>query len=311
METAQFYFKAMIDFAQYWADVRLEVLSGDRDWDRMPRQQTVQANGGVWRLDWIRHSSADDSLMWGWWAYPIDRAPNGACMLWLPGYSYGTPPADSTCLIPGVCTFCLNVHGKMPDEPYVNPAGREDYILQGIDTPVSYIYRRISLACLAAVDVALAQPETNVDRLVVGGMSQGGGLAIIVAANSNAPALCFADMPFLSDVRETLKTSSSPIYKSVRNFHGHDGKRAQAISDVLSLFDPLNHAPNVHIPTWMSVGGRDPSVKRSAVERVFNALGSHIKHLEFFEAAGHEFRPEMNLVHTQWINEMVINSKVA
>jgi len=301
----------MIDFDQYWADVRLEGSSGDHDWDRLPRQQTVEANGGMWRIDWIRYSSVGDALIWGWWAYPVDQAANGACMLWLPGYSYGTPPADSTCLIPGACTFCLNVHGRMPDEPYVNPAGREDYILQGIDTPASYIYRRISQACLKAVEVALAQPEADVKKLVVGGMSQGGALALIVAGNCRAPRLCFADMPFLSDVRETLSTSSSPIYKSVRNLYGQDGKRAQAVSDVLSLFDPLNHAPNVHIPTWMSVGGRDPSVKRSAVEKVYQALGSDIKHLEFFEEAGHEFRPEMNRAHTQWINKMVINSREA
>ena len=299
----------MIDFADYWEGVRSEVAASDRDWDRVWRSETVEANGSVWRVDWIRFSSVHDSLVWAWFAVPHDRTPTGACMLWLPGYSYGTPPPDATNLIPGVSTLCVNVHGRRPDEPYVNPAGKRDYILQDIGDPMLYIYRSISQHCLRAAEVATAQPESAPNRFVVGGMSQGGALAVIVAANTRSPRLCFADMPFLSDVRETLKTSSSPIYRAVRNYCANDFHRANEVADVLSLFDPLSHAPLVHIPTWLSVGGRDPSVKRSAVEKVYRALGSQIKQFQFYPEAGHVFLPEMNQTHSRWIDEQILYTK--
>lgn len=299
----------MIDFANYWAAVREEAEANDRDWDRRGRDQIVAANGGTWRVDWICFSSVHDALMWGWWATPADRSPNGVALLWLPGYSYGTPPPDATCLMPGACTFCINVHGRMPDEPYINPAGKNDYIVQGIDDPESYIYRIISQACLLAADVALSQPETSPDRLVVGGMSQGASLAMIVAANVRSARLCFADMPFLSDVREAARTSSSPIYKAVRNYGKQHASGMDRALDVLELFDPANHAPYVHIPTWLSVGGRDPSVKRPAVQHVYERLGADDKYLQYFPEAGHVFLPEMNQAHMRWVDERILTKK--
>jgi cephalosporin-C deacetylase-like acetyl esterase len=299
----------MIDFAQYWTEVRLEAAASDKDWERVCRQDKVEANGGVWGIDWICFSSAHDSLAWGWWAHPIDRPANGVCMLWLPGYSYGTPPPDATCLVPGACTFCINVHGRKPDEPYVSPAGKFDYILQEIDDPGSYIYRIISQVCLLAADMAIAQPEALSDRLVVGGMSQGAQLAMIVASNLRLPRLCFADMPFLSDARETVKTSSSPIYKAVRRYCGRNSDRMNEVLDLLSLFDPVNHAPYVQAPTWISAGGRDPSVSYAAVKHVYDVLGSEVKHFEFFPEAGHVFLPEMNQAHTRWIEQQILNAE--
>lgn len=296
-----------MDFESYWQGVRDEVLGADRDWERIVRDQTVSANGGVWRIDWVRLSSIRDTLIWGWLAVPIDRTPNGACMVWLPGYSYGTPPPDPTCLVAGVATLCVNVHGRMPDEPYVNPAGKNDYILQDIDDPSSYILKLAVGHSMRALSVACDVPGVHHERIAVGGMSQGGALAIMAAANSPIPRLCLADMPFLSHVRSAVKQSSSPVYKAIRHRLATDHASADQVVATLELFDPVHHAPHVNVPTWLSAGGKDPSVKAEGVEKVYHALGTQTKHYEYFANAGHVFLPEMNRAHSDWIGEHILH----
>ena len=58
----------------------------------------------------------------------------------------------------------------------------QEYITQGIESPETYIFRDIVCHCLRALDVLAAQPEVEPEKLIVGGMSQGGGLALVTAA---------------------------------------------------------------------------------------------------------------------------------
>ncbi|HEY3331079.1 MAG TPA: acetylxylan esterase [Capsulimonadaceae bacterium] len=296
----------MQDFDQYWAMVRADVAATDTDWDRTSRDQRVTANGGEWRIDWVRLSSVGNTLIWAWLAIPVDRPANKVGMLWLPGYSYGTPPPDATCLIPGVCTMGVNVHGNKPDHAYVNPAGKHDYIVNGIDQPETYIYRAISAHCLRAFAVLAEQPEVRKDCLVAAGMSQGAALAIIVAAQAATSRICFADMPFMANIRVSLSVSSSPVYKAFRSYSAHSGRDADLV-DTLSLFDPMRHAPLVDVPTWLTAGGRDPAVKPETVESVYEAIKSSVKQYTFYPSAGHVFLPEMNEAHTTWVHEHILN----
>jgi cephalosporin-C deacetylase-like acetyl esterase len=299
----------MTDFHKYWADVCAEVDACDRDWELIERAERIAANGAEWRIDWVRYSSVGDALVWGWLATPVDRAPNGAGMLWYPGYSYGTPPPDATCLVPGVVTICINVHGNEPGTPYVNPAGKNDYIFRGIDDPSVFVLRRIAQHALRAVDVLAEQRLVEAGRIASAGMSQGAMLAIVVAANSPLPKLCLADMPFLSNVPVTMRQSNSPIYRALRDYVDGDARAGAAAMDTLALFDPLNHAPQVTVPTTLSAGGRDPSVKIDGVRSVYDSLGTLNKHLEFYPDAGHVFLPEMNKSHGEWIERGLLSKQ--
>ena len=265
------------------------------------RDELVAAHGSEWRVDWVRFSSVGETLVWGWVATPRDHEANGTGMLWLPGYSYGTPPPDATCLVPGVTTLCINVHGNEPHTSYVNPAGKNDYILNGIDNADCFVFRRIAQHALRAVEVLAEQRGVDGNRIASAGMSQGAMLAIIVAANSSIPGLCLADMPFLSNAPVTMRQSNSPVYRALRAYVDGDEEAGAVAMDTLSLFDPLSHAPNVKVPTSLTVGGRDPSVKIDGVRSVYEALGTLEKHLEFYPNAGHIFLPEMNKTHGEWI----------
>src|SRR6185503_2424826 len=67
-----------------------------------------------------------------------------------------------------------------------------------------YVFTKIVCHCLRALQVLAAQPEVDPARLIVGGMSQGGGLALVTAALAPQVVACLADMPWLCDIDRAL-----------------------------------------------------------------------------------------------------------
>jgi cephalosporin-C deacetylase-like acetyl esterase len=299
----------MFDYLSYWREVNNEVANWPIACERIAREQRIEANGGSWNIDWIRFDAPRSGETWGWWATPSDQPGNGVSMLWLPGYSYGTPPPDTTCLIPGACTFCVNVHGNAPDTPYINPAGKNDYILQEIEDPLSYIYRIIALRCLIAAKITASLSEADRNRFLVAGMSQGAALAIMVAAQIDFAKLCLADMPFLADIRNTIKRSNNPTYRPLKELLRTDPEKGEYALSHLEMFDPVLHAPHLRAPVWLSAGGRDPAVSAASVEAVYESVQGVEKQYRLFPDAGHVFLPEMNKNHTEWIQHYILDSK--
>jgi cephalosporin-C deacetylase len=300
----------MIDFEQYWRDIREEHRLGiqaglDLRIDR--RDESASSGESTWSVDWLRFSSAAGSTVHGWVARPSNHRSSGAGMLWLPGYSYGTPPPDATNLVPGAITLCINVHGNMPDAPYINPAGKNDYIVRGIETPSGFIYRAIALHCLGAMDALAMLDGVDPGRTVVAGMSQGGALALIVAANHPGPKLCFADMPFPCSVRLALRISRGPVFKEIARLIEANPAAAETMIDTLCLFDPLYHAPSITIPVHITAGGKDPTSRVATIEPVRAAIGSTIKQYRLFPEAGHVFLPEMAQTYANWIDKYVVS----
>lgn len=297
----------MIEFRQYWQDIASDHRDfAERqglDFEQIDKGNEVQANGHSWRVDWLRYSSVDESLIYGWVARPIDQSSQGEVFVWLPGYSYGTPPPDVSNLVAGVTTVCINLHGNQPDQEYINPAGQDDYIADGIESPQTYIFRKITLHCLLAIDVAGRLDGVDPEKIAVGGMSQGGGLALIVAANHPSVKVCFSDMPFFCDLRESLPTNHRAAYKALRDAIDSDEDKLSTAC----LFDPLYHAPNLKVPVHITAGGKDPASRAETIRPVYLEAGSSFKAFRFFPKAGHIFVKEMPQIYRDWMDLVFAN----
>ena len=303
-----------LDFQAFWEGVQAELAAVPVEWERLPGAGGVTAG---YRVDWLRFSSLEDRLIYGWLAVPQDVPPAGnRGFLWLPGYSLGNPPPGPEALYPGTVTFGLNLHGSLPDALYVHPSfALADYITEGIRSPQTYIYRRIVAHCLRALDVLAAQPEVGPERLMAGGMSQGGGLALVVAALSPQVRLCLADMPWLCALDLALSLLDRERYKRMKTVRYPDARgliadeaethpeQAAQIYQTYRYFDPLSHAAQIVCPTQMSAGGRDPSCKPPTIYAVYNELRCQ-KEMLYLPQTGHEIVPAMHEAHEKWVQRV-------
>ncbi len=302
------------DFDAFWQSVQAELSAVPLEWERLPGAGGETA---AHRVDWLRFSSLDDRLIYGWLAVPKDAPPAGnRGFLWLPGYSLGNPPPGPESIYPEMLTFGLNLHGNLPDAPYVHPSvSGADYITEGIMSPQTYIYRRIVAHCLRALEVLAAQPEVSLGRVMVGGMSQGGGLALVAAALSPWVRLCLADMPWLCALdlalslldRERYRRMKTARYPDARGLIADEAEaHPEAAADIYQTyryFDPLSHAAGITCPTQMSAGGRDPSCKTPTIYAVYNELRCE-KEMLYLPQTGHEIVPAMREAHGKWVQQV-------
>lgn len=302
------------DFDVFWQGVRAELADVPLEWERL-----AGAGGetSAYTIDWLRFSSLDDLLVYGWLAVPKNVPSEGLRgSLWLPGYSLGNPPPGPEALYPDTLTFGLNLHGNLPDTPYKHPsAANADYITEGIEAPQTYIYRRIVAHCLRALDVLAALEEVSSERLIVSGMSQGGGLALVTAALSPQVRLCLADMPWLGALDLALSLLDRGRYQRMKTTRYPDARgliadyaeahpeHAAQIYRTYAYFDPLSHAAAITCPTQLSAGGRDPSCKPPTIYAVYNELVCR-KEMLYLPETGHEIVPAMHKAHQIWVQEV-------
>ena len=302
------------DFAAYWAGVKADLADVPLEWERLPG---AGDETGTHRVDWVRFSSLGELVIYGWLAVPKLLPAAGRGYLWLPGYSLGNPPPGPESLYPDTVTLGLNLHGNLPDTPYRHPSlTGADYITAGIESPGTYVYRAIVGHCLRGLEVLAALADVDPDRLIVGGMSQGGGLALLTA--SLAPAavrLCLADMPWFCALELALSLLDRDKYRRlsplrypdarglVADFAEAHPKHAALVYETFHYFDPLSHADAIRCPTRMSAGGRDPSCKPPTIYAVYNALACE-KEMLYLPTTGHEIVPAMHEAHAKWVQRV-------
>lgn len=302
------------DFGAFWRGVKDELAQVPPEWERIP--DAMGTTPGL-TVDWLRFHSLGDAVIYGWLAVPTDAPPtDNVGYVWLPGYSLGNPPPGPECLYPNTMTLGLNLHGNAPDTPYVHPSTHGgEYVTRGIDAPETYLYRDIVAHCLQALSVLGEQPEVGTEKLAVGGMSQGGGLALVTAALAPQVKLCLADMPWLCDLDRSLSLIDRERYKHLPNYRLPDPRsliadyadahpeRREQIFQTFRYYDPLSHAAGIHCPTQISAGGRDPSCKPPTIYAVYNELTCE-KEMLYLPHVGHEIVPQMRSMHEKWVSRL-------
>ena len=306
--------KRPADFDAFWRGVTDELAQTAPEWERVPDATFTTP---ALTVDWLRFRSLGGTVVYGWLAVPKDAPAVGNIgYLWLPGYSLGNPPPGPECLYPKTVTLGLNLHGNTPDTPYVHPSSQgKEYVTQGIDSPETYVYRNIVGHCLQALVVLAEQPDVSPEKVAVGGMSQGGGLALVAAALAPQVRLCLADMPWLCDLDRALSLLDRSRAKRLPNYRFPDGRaliedyanarpeRRERIFETFRYFDPLSHAANIHCPTQVSAGGRDPSCKPPTIYAVYNELPCE-KEMLYLPHVGHEIVPAMRVPHEKWVSRL-------
>ena len=193
---------------------------------------------------------------------PIDWADQGVAALWYQGRGYGVDQSSY-------------------------PVDNGYYSLLGIASPRTYVYRAMVCHGLRGLEFLRERPEVDAARLGVAGASQGGGLSLILAGLDPGVGAVAANFPFLSDIRDSLRSAARSPYMDIAGYlRGRPAAKAAALK-TLSYFDVLNFAGRVRVPVFVETGLMDRTCPADGIIAMFNALASREKSLRAFPAADH------------------------
>lgn len=284
-------------FETFWRRVALE---GEHLPIQYRREHFSADDTSTHRVERLQWQGADGTDRYGWYAVPHGTIGILPGLLYMPGYGISTIAINDNIAFPGIITLSPNLHGY-PLEPNITYEPHLGYLSTGIETPETYVYRRVLLDCLLAVRVLMAQPEVDDTRVYAGGLSQGGGLAVILAAWSPWVRAAIAEMPFMTYWEYLLGVPSLryPI-KELIDYFQHDPARRERALHTLQYYDTVHHAPFVRCPVQLSIGMKDPSIRVPVVFSLYEALQVQ-KRVIIYEQTGHDWTPEMRGYLMEWV----------
>jgi cephalosporin-C deacetylase len=268
------------DFQQFWQRVLAEAEQEAPSLSLRPDRG--RSRGGV-SVSVAGYVGLSGKAIHGWYLVP-EQAGKYPAILYLSGY--GARPITPPVFLAqqGYAVLAIDVRGNAVDRPRAKPF--EDYSTTGIESPESYVYREIVGHALRALRALAAREEADPSRLAVVGVSEGGGVGLMLAALDTRVRAVTADAPLLVDFPLSLRCATWP-YSGIAQYLRQHGDAAPAMLHTLSYFDVVNFAPEVRCPALISVGFLDQVSLPAAVYGMYNLLGGP-KEMRPFPHAGHE-----------------------
>jgi cephalosporin-C deacetylase len=179
--------------------------------------------------------------------------------------------------------------GETPDRP-AGPGGDIDGspVVRGLGDASNYYYRRVFVDAVRAVEAVRTLPRVDAERVAVAGGSQGGGIALAVAALSVRPvAAVVCDVPFLCHWERAVRVSDRGPYAEVARYCGRHRDRATGAMATLRYFDGVAFAARCTAPALFSVALRDRVCPPSTVYAAYNHYAGD-KRIAVWEFNDHE-----------------------
>lgn len=287
------------DFDEFWLETVAEADAVPLEFHRSSRNDFDLPGFTVETIDF---RGMGGRALHGWLAFP-EGARRLPAFAWLPPYGRESLLPDQYGTREGFVSLSFNFHGygAFHQEKYQPARG---YFAEGIGSPNTWVFRRMLQDATIGVRVLRAQVEVDEDRLAAMGLSQGGGLAIWLAAWSGLVRTAVADLPFLAAMRFALDRNAHryPL-KEVVDFMETEPLGPQKVWHTLAYFDTMNQATRCAKPALISLGERDPACRPEAVEAVYEALPG-IKRLVRYPG-GHDWDPDMVATNRVWLLEVL------
>ena len=143
-----------------------------------------------------------------------------------------------------------------------------DKLTANLDRPEGAYYQGAYADVIRAIDFAASRSDLDAQRIALVGTSQGGGIALAVAALDPRVKAVVAHVPFLCDFPLAASTPGSLVKQLLDRAKRND----DAALHTLSFFDPLELSPNLHAPALLSAGGKDTTCPMATIQAVYDRL---------------------------------------
>jgi cephalosporin-C deacetylase len=280
------------DFDAFWQEARTELDAIAPDFKLTPTPQYSSSKTDVFEVEM---RSLGNIRVRGYYAQPKNKT-NLPALLHVQGYSSIMTPYD---VDQPMAQFYLNIRGHGNSQSDLNP-GFPGFLLKGLDSAKTYIYRGAYMDCVRAIDFLESRSEVDTTRIGVEGASQGGALSYAVAALDKRIKLCAPDVPFLSDFRNYFQIAAWPAME-FKTYSALHFKKMETIYSVLDYFDIKHLTPMITCPVIMGVGLYDPTCPPAINFAAYNNLASKDKEYRLYPTAGHSLPPSHYEVKRNWI----------
>jgi len=279
------------DFPAFWAEARAELaavpVSGEAERVAYPCEAVA-----VYTL---RYAGWAGQPVTAWYLLPapfLRAGPRLPAVVVYHGYSAsrGTVSDHLHWVMQGYAVLAVDTRGHTGDTPDCSTPAGGQYIGQmtrGVLDPRGYYYRAVFLEALRAVQWLRQQPEVDPGRIVATGLSQGGGVALAVAALDGSLAAALPDVPFLCHFRRAVDAHFDGPYREIIEYLKRRPEHFERVYRTLSYFDVMNLAPLVRCPVLCSVALLDTVCPPSTVYAAFNHLGGP-REMRVYPYSGHE-----------------------
>lgn len=235
------------------------------------------------------------------WAVLSDTGEFEPGFLWVPPYSRWSMLPNQYGTRLGMASLSFNFFGESSfhQEAYKPERG---YFAEGIESPETWIFARMFQNACLGMRILAELPGVDKDRLSACGMSQGGGMSVWLGAFCPLVSRVCADLPFLAGVPRLIAEGRIHRYplKELVDWIGEDSLRKEQVLETLSWFDTAHLATRCRVPTQLTLGHKDPSVRPWQVQLIHEALAGE-KKLDELDW-GHDWHPSMVDRNRDWMS---------
>jgi cephalosporin-C deacetylase len=189
---------------------------------------------------------------------------------------------------------------------------------RGISSREDYYYRRVYMDAFRAVEAAQSHPAVDPARVVLAGVSQGGGIVVatagLAAGRLDGVIAALPDVPFLQDFPRAIDITPRGPYPEIASFLARHRGRYEPVLEVLRYFDGVNLGRWATAPALYSAAQMDDICPPSTVFASFHAYGAGnagtsttgaAKDIEVYRFNNHEGGQEHH-----WIRQLVFLRKI-
>ena len=173
----------------------------------------------------------------------------------------------------------LDVDGGNPQIP--------GFMTRGVLKPETYYYRRVLTDGVRAVEAARANKLIDNKRVILTGVSQGGGIALAVAGLVPDITVAMPDVPFLCHIRRAVELIDTEPYNEIARFCKIHRNQIERVFNTLSYFDGMNFAVRARAEALFSVALMDTVCPPSTVFAAYNHYAGQ-KDIRIWQFNNHE-----------------------
>lgn len=175
--------------------------------------------------------------------------------------------------------------GVTPDNHGSTPSAF-GFMTKGIESKENYYYRRVFTDAVLLVDAA-RKLDLGSDRIILTGISQGGGITLAAAGLSDSISAVLPDVPFLCHFERAISITDGFPYKEVANYLAVHRDKVDSTVQTLSYFDGVNFAKRSSAPALFSTAFMDDICPPSTVFAAKNNYAGESE-IEVYPFNGHE-----------------------